>query len=64
MRSKNDARLSVVRRGPLGSGDQYWAWVHLEDLVGLILLTLERGDVQGPINAVAPRSGDRAHGGA
>jgi len=40
--------------GPLGSGDQYWAWVHLEDLVGLILLALERGDVQGPINAVAP----------
>lgn len=40
--------------GPLGSGDQYWAWVHLEDVVGLILFALERSDVRGPINAVAP----------
>lgn len=40
--------------GPLGSGDQYWAWVHLEDLIGLIVFALERADVRGPINAVAP----------
>lgn len=40
--------------GPLGSGEQYWAWVHLEDLVGLIVFALERADVRGAINAVAP----------
>lgn len=40
--------------GPLGSGDQYWAWVHLEDVVGLILFALERPDARGAINAVAP----------
>lgn len=40
--------------GSLGSGDQYWAWIHLEDLVGLILYTLSRADARGPINAVAP----------
>lgn len=40
--------------GPLGSGDQYWAWVHLEDVIGLILYSLSHAEAQGPINAVAP----------
>lgn len=40
--------------GPLGSGNQYWAWVHLDDVVGLILYSLSRPDMQGAINAVAP----------
>ena len=40
--------------GPLGSGNQYWAWIHLEDVVGLILYSLSRADVHGPVNAVAP----------
>jgi uncharacterized protein len=40
--------------GPLGSGEQYWAWIHLEDVVGLILYSLSHAEAQGPINAVAP----------
>jgi len=39
--------------GPLGSGRQWWPWVSLPDVVGLIahLLTAETA---GPVNAVAP----------
>ncbi|MBL9003913.1 MAG: TIGR01777 family oxidoreductase [Myxococcales bacterium] len=40
--------------GPMGSGEQYWAWIHLEDVVGLILYSLSHAEVQGPVNAVAP----------
>ena len=40
--------------GPLGSGNQWFSWVHLADVVGLILWALASGQVQGPVNAVAP----------
>jgi hypothetical protein len=42
--------------GPLGSGDQYLPWVHLDDIIGLILLALQRGEVHGALNAVGPQS--------
>jgi uncharacterized protein len=40
--------------GPLGSGAQWWPWIHLEDDVALILFALDRDDVAGPVNAVSP----------
>ena len=40
--------------GPLGSGDQWFAWIHLEDIVGLYRLAVENEAAQGPLNAVAP----------
>ncbi|WP_058867834.1 TIGR01777 family oxidoreductase [Chloracidobacterium thermophilum] len=40
--------------GPLGSGNQWFSWVHIADVVGLILWALASGQVQGPVNAVAP----------
>ncbi len=40
--------------GPLGSGNQWFSWIHLADVVGLILWALASGQVQGPVNAVAP----------
>ena len=45
-------RLGVA--GPLGSGRQWWPWVHLDDVVGLILHALDNEAVQGPLNACAP----------
>jgi uncharacterized protein (TIGR01777 family) len=40
--------------GPIGSGSQYFPWVHIDDLVGIIIAALERDDHRGPLLAVAP----------
>jgi hypothetical protein len=40
--------------GPLGSGSQWFTWVHIDDLVALYRLGLEDPAVSGPLNAVAP----------
>jgi len=40
--------------GRLGSGRQWMPWIHIDDLVGLILHAAERDAVSGPMNAVAP----------
>jgi len=42
--------------GPLGHGRQYLPWVAIDDAVGAILLGLEREDLDGPVNIVAPRA--------
>jgi uncharacterized protein (TIGR01777 family) len=39
--------------GPLGSGNQWWSWIHLQDLVSLFLRATERS-WEGPWNAVGP----------
>lgn len=51
--------------GPIGSGDQYVPWVHLDDVIGILLLALQRADIQGPLNVVAPQPAtmrELAHG--
>lgn len=40
--------------GPVGSGRQYFPWIHLHDLVRIITAALSDDRYQGPINAVAP----------
>jgi len=40
--------------GPLGSGEQYIPWVHVDDLVGLFLEILGDDRYSGPVNATAP----------
>jgi uncharacterized protein (TIGR01777 family) len=40
--------------GPLGSGFQWVAWVHLDDAVGMLLHAATREAIRGPMNAVAP----------
>lgn len=40
--------------GPLGSGRQWMAWIHRDDLVGIILHALDHIEVTGPVNATAP----------
>ena len=40
--------------GPLGSGRQWFSWIHLDDAIGLYRLALANGAAAGPINLVAP----------
>jgi uncharacterized protein (TIGR01777 family) len=41
--------------GPVGSGRQWMSWIHHEDLVGLLLLALDKPEASGPINGTAPK---------
>ncbi|MBI5474737.1 MAG: TIGR01777 family protein [Ignavibacteriae bacterium] len=41
---------------PLGSGRQWFPWIHRDDVVRVIQLALEKSDLAGPINLVAPDS--------
>ncbi|MFD1957355.1 TIGR01777 family oxidoreductase [Paenibacillus thailandensis] len=40
--------------GRMGSGSQWVSWIHLDDLVRLILFCLDRADLSGPVNGTAP----------
>ncbi|MCM3628825.1 TIGR01777 family oxidoreductase [Paenibacillus glycanilyticus] len=40
--------------GRLGSGSQWLSWIHLEDIVRLILFCIDNPDMQGPVNGSAP----------
>lgn len=40
--------------GPLGSGEQMMSWIHIDDMVSIILHALEHKSVSGPVNATAP----------
>jgi uncharacterized protein len=46
-------RLGLGTR--LGSGNQVWPWIALEDIPPAILHLLERPDIDGPVNFVAPQ---------
>ncbi len=41
--------------GPIGSGNQWFSWIHREDLVSLILRALTRPQMEGVFNATAPK---------
>jgi uncharacterized protein (TIGR01777 family) len=40
--------------GPIGSGQQWMSWIHLDDEARLALFAIESLDVRGPLNATAP----------
>ena len=41
--------------GRLGNGRQYMSWIHIKDLVGILLHIAEDKTMQGPVNGVAPQ---------
>jgi len=41
--------------GPIGTGRQWFTWIHRDDLVNLILEALTRPDMEGVFNATAPK---------
>ena len=48
------APFRIGAGGPVGSGTQYWPWIHLHDWVELVQWTILSADLTGPINATAP----------
>lgn len=40
---------------PLGSGRQWFSWVHEQDLVNIFLFLINQKDVEGPVNCTAPQ---------
>jgi hypothetical protein len=41
--------------GPMGSGRQWWSWVHRDDLVAMIKRALEDSSMTGVYNATSPQ---------
>ncbi|MHC0065008.1 thylakoid membrane protein ThyD [Nostoc sp. UIC 10890] len=41
--------------GPIGSGRQWFSWIHVDDLVSLILEALTKPEIEGVYNATAPK---------
>ncbi|MBO1068641.1 MAG: TIGR01777 family protein [Dolichospermum sp. DEX189] len=41
--------------GPIGSGQQWFSWIHLDDIVGLIIQALTNPTMEGVYNATAPQ---------
>lgn len=40
--------------GPIGTGNQWFSWIHREDVVSLILFCLQEAKMEGVFNATAP----------
>ncbi len=40
--------------GPLGTGKQWFSWIHQDDLVNLIVFALTQPNIEGVFNATAP----------
>lgn len=46
--------------GPLGSGRQWWSWIHIDDIVGAIRHAIGSESVSGPVNLVSPNPAPNA----
>src|SRR4029077_20871744 len=40
--------------GRVGSGDQYWSWIHRDDWTRLVRWAIDSADIKGPVNLTAP----------
>ncbi len=46
--------FKIFAGGPIGKGRQWFSWIHIEDLVNLIIESIKRPDIVGIFNATAP----------
>ncbi len=52
-----DQMIPLFKRGlgsPLGSGNQWFPWIHQRDLTRIFMFLLEQKEISGPINCTAP----------
>ncbi|NEQ41135.1 MAG: TIGR01777 family protein [Okeania sp. SIO3I5] len=52
--SKMLTPFKLFAGGPIGSGKQWFSWIHIDDLVGLILHSLRHPEMEGVFNGTAP----------
>ncbi|MFT5207844.1 MAG: hypothetical protein ACI9CF_001604 [Candidatus Omnitrophota bacterium] len=52
--SKMLLAFQLFAGGSLGSGRQWFPWIHRDDVVGAILFSLENVKIKGPVNVTAP----------
>jgi len=41
--------------GKIGSGQQWMSWISLDDVIEILRLALENGQVRGPVNVISPQ---------
>lgn len=46
--------------GKLGSGKQWFPWIHISDIVGIFRHALHTSSLEGPVNGVAPEAATNA----
>ena len=49
--------ISIFRKylgGPLGSGKQWFSWIHMGDLVGAFIFLMAHREISGPVNLTSP----------
>ncbi|BAY27222.1 hypothetical protein NIES2100_70440 [Calothrix sp. NIES-2100] len=47
--------FKIFAGGPIGSGRQWFSWIHIDDLVSLIVQALTNPQIEGVYNATAPQ---------
>jgi uncharacterized protein (TIGR01777 family) len=40
--------------GKMGQGTQWMSWIHIDDLIGIMLYCIEQDSIQGPVNGTSP----------
>lgn len=40
--------------GPVGTGNQWFPWIHIEDLAAAVMMVLEQPGISGPLNFTGP----------
>ena len=40
--------------GPVGTGTQWFSWIHIDDHIDLIMDCIRKGSIEGPVNGTAP----------
>ena len=40
--------------GPLGSGEQWMSWIHIDDVVQMFTFAIEHHEIKGPFNVTSP----------
>ena len=52
--AKMEFPFKIFAGGPLGSGAQWFPWIHRDDILGIIEFALSDEKLSGPVNATAP----------